>query len=307
MLVRILGFDKTEHKVMGTLRLTDDGKIVMAINPAFSNQEIARKMVKSVAMTPLTIDGRKITPSANPSEFLSLLYKEYTGSYFRVSRPSMKKYSEDQPRDEAGRWAESGAGRAATGEGAFAHGTGDPKLWYKSPAELTAWAKGAAEKFGVSSNDLRGVKVHDGDGPIMRLFEEGGIRTIGTTAQYNPETKEIEVWIDQMGEDQAGGILAHELFHAKFTTENDEAKDVITDIKARMYQNPLEEHVSDYAKMWWDEYRTQRSLGALDAAVDESLAETAKFYARGQKDRVPQYWRDQYEKFTQAYAKANKK
>lgn len=201
-------------------------------------------------------------------------------------------------------------GSASTGEGIFARERDMKEFFRLNEKQLTQWAEQAAEKFGLRTGDLKKITVHLADGPSFQMMERGEIVEVLTSAEFNTATKEIEAWADAMTERELGGVLSHEIQHARFHSDWPGKDALIAGMMAELGGPPGTDrgkHVSDYAQLWWDEYDKKQTGNSLDRAINESLAETARKFSTGDKDDVPPRWRERYEKFARAYADAGKK
>jgi hypothetical protein len=108
--VTIYGTIDGQHETLGEIALKG-AVISVAVNPACTNTEHAYRMLTKIASEP----AGDVSPD-RPSEFLRALPKAYSGSYIRAeydsdkTTKSVKKYSEDEPRDESGKWTSGGPG-----------------------------------------------------------------------------------------------------------------------------------------------------------------------------------------------------
>jgi len=144
--VTVIGYSGNDHIVIGELRVLG-GKIVVAPNPHYRNQDRARKILESIATDPVRWAGQKIGPD-KVQVFMNLLHTQYSGSYLRVTKPeidSLKKWDEaDHPRVGSG---EHG-GEFTSGGGGGAGAADDTKSWTKdkAPADQERAAKLETER-----------------------------------------------------------------------------------------------------------------------------------------------------------------
>lgn len=205
-----------------------------------------------------------------------------------------KFYSEDQPRDERGRWTETGASE------------GRPGIREERDSE-------AIDRVGKRmQQDARDFAAAHGFDPEKLDFpmKQGPTSNVGgvnftIAAQFFPGTGRISIYANGLGEKE---LLAHEIQHAKF--EAVLGAGVIPDVgKPETYAELKEtDGFNDYTRAWWRELDDARMSGgdvqfAALTAIDETLADIAREQSKGSWLPVAKPWKDLFEKVNRAYEK----
>jgi hypothetical protein len=223
------------------------------------------------------------------------------------ARPTMRLYSEDQSRDENGRWDGGGGGGAGATQHGPSTGTGSGTPGGAMPREMAQ----AAQHFGFSADKM---VYEQGQGPRFTIGDKEFI----SGGNYNPNTGVITMY----GETALDpSYLAHEIEHAKFDAVTNEYPAEIARLTEHTYDSAghrvdelaKSDGVSDYSKAYWQEYEKQTpgTVGAEMArrlAINETLAEISRLGTKGgvpltlrQEQTTP--WGKLYQGVDRLYAK----
>lgn len=200
------------------------------------------------------------------------------------------KYSEDQPRDDSGRWTSGGGGAQRDRGEPGAVGLTEKLPPVGSPERLQVMR--AAVKEELAKLNMPDLKVNVVDG-IDRDYPE-------TYAAYSGITGEVTIlargdsW-NNKGVDFVHEVIAHEASHARFEYAS-RATSIMQGDKSKRIDNFIRDHVdsfegegrtiSDYARSWWNRAANAQGLESIKNATNESLAEA---HATGRLAKLPTY------------------
>ena len=166
-----------------------------------------------------------------------------------------RKYSEDQARDNHGRWSGGGADVAALPGIA-------PQLFSSRPADVERVARDELVRIGMPKQNLI---VLDSVGFEIKALTP----TMYAAGQYLPSTGTIELFAHNgMFNDEAGvqGLVRHEAQHVRFDFANKANVGVGSFIidNSTALRNEGQGGVSNYATAWWDR--------AIKTGFDEGIS-----------------------------------
>lgn len=208
-----------------------------------------------------------------------------------------KFYSEDQVRDEHGRWTNGGALHDV------AHGDKVPV----NPETIRAFKREL--KTMLDESGYKGkVIVKEMNGPRRVVG-----RFVGREAgYYEPKTRVITFYLNAAGDsrEEMRGTVAHEIQHAKWDlVRAAELQEMLGMRQGNTFEKLItmpsmngrlskSDGVTDYSRSWWERSRS----GMRNVAVNETLAEIANLRAStGKMPRLAPEWAKLYRGSEAAY------
>lgn len=235
------------------------------------------------------------------------------------------KYSEDQPRDDLGRWSDTGGGG---GSGGGDGGSGG--------VEHMGIAADTAKSLGISPDSIE----YGGEGYAFSVGDDN----FTAAGQYDPSTGKITLYKGAMtSEINTKVVTAHEVQHAKYDVVvrkgyEAERVEVMKEFQANNYENadnilspsgklrgeyidkyPLynafqpyfegeqfnelvdRDGITGYSKSYWKAYHDGKVSSRT--AINETLSEVAAQKALGINRDIPNVWRRMYNDVNSHYKK----
>lgn len=205
-----------------------------------------------------------------------------------ASSPGEKNFREDQPRDDHGRWSDTGGGEGSDAVSygydllrgtEIGHGTARDLADYEVMKDD---ARSELKKLDMLDQRL---EFRYGEGKKIAALE--GIRDSTTAAHFLPLERtggrgSVQLNLDAIEPEYVRGVVRHEAFHARFHYALQKSVKVGNFLEENTVALHREDGTTAYSKAWWQRYQgldeptTPTNRSAFKRAVNESLAEMHK-------------------------------